>query len=278
MAGDIFSTLEPAAPATPVFNAPAAPSPVPQVGTTTALNQGAKPIKKGQRGRRLNGAFPAMAPTKPAMGFEAYLGPRADELTGTRRVGPRGQSWHGGVSPEEAMAQAEAEFAAMSDEEKSTWTSKANMEHVRGSEDQKRMGDYRGQMNEALGGGSRRGRGRSLAEVSGAASMSDGGTGFSGVRGAGSLGQKFQLRSQDQVAARVAQSPVTASSKPIATIRQPAASPGMTSSQSADYKANVNPDGTLKSGAYASAKPPTLPAGAIATKSPAGRRLAETFG
>lgn len=215
------------------------------------------------------------------MGYERFLSDRVAELTGTRKVSRRGQKWSGGLSPDEAMKRAEAEFAAMSDDEKDDWTRRANADHVRGPEDRARQGAYRREMNSALGGRAQSAGGASLAM---APSRSDGGPGFSGVAGAG-RNSPIQLRTPDQVRARVGNSLVhddlaDSAARQKATgdaIRARNAHPA---EQVAAYRANVNPDGTLKTGQY---QAPTTPApaprlgGAIAATSPAGRSLAGSF-
>lgn len=240
---------------------PSAPSgdPLALIGHPGA-GTGNKP-KGGGRGRRLRDiqAAPMMIPDRPAGGFEAYLDDEAGRKIGNRRVGPGGVRWRGGTSPEKAVARATQDYEGLSDDEKDYWTRRANMDTLRGPEDRARMAAYEDARAGALGGRSgRAGRGRPLSQI---AANTDGGSGFTGTRSRG-----IAMRTPEQIAARVANSPVTGA-KPVATIR----SSGFSDQQSREYWSRVNPDGTLSTGEYRPAQPKAL------AVSPKGRPLSETF-
>lgn len=180
-------------------------------------------------------------------GAEAYISDQAPRLIGNRRVDSRGVRYRGGVSPEEAVSRTTADFAALSDAEKDAWTARANGDDLRGPADRANQAAYQQERDEALNGR----RGRPVATPAAAPVISDGGSGFTGTRARG-----IAMRTPDQVAARIANSPVSVTGRPIATIRQSTAN----NYDPAAYKANVALDGKL-----IAPTPGAAPASATAT-------------
>ena len=229
---DAVSTLDPAMPS----NAPLTFASAPVAGGEL-MNPTRRPKAKARGKRKRTQAAPinplARAPERPGTGYEQFVSEKADGMTGRLHVNSRGARYRGGKSPDQVLSTLEAQYAGMTDEEKDYWTQRANMTHVRGPLDRA--------LNDAYQGG---GDGRSLSNLlyngGGGASGGTGGAGFTGVAGAG-RGQQFQLRTPDQVAARIASSPVTVTGKPLATIRQPQPSMGMTSAMAAEYASRVDP-------------------------------------
>lgn len=191
-------------------------------------------------------------PEKPRGGAEAYISDRAPGLMGNRRVNNRGVRYRGGVSPEEAVSRTTEEFAALPDAEKDAWTARANGDDLRGPADRANQAAYESARAAAMGGG------RPVAASAAVATpISDGGTGFTGMSRSMPGARGIAMRTPDQVAARIASSPVSVTGKPIATIRQSTAN----NYDPAAYKANVALDGKLiaptPGAAPASANAPT---------------------
>jgi hypothetical protein len=163
--------------------------------------------KRRGEGRRLRELESSLATPPPAGDKEYYISTRAAELSeGSNRSIRNGRVRQNGPSREASALQAAEEWSGMDDDTRSVYFHKANGE---------RSSAFQAAVNPASTPGA--GRGTPLGA---SARPSDGGTGFTGVQGAGKNGS-FQLRTPEQVQARKLSSLVGNSSTPVSSVASP---------------------------------------------------------
>jgi len=163
--------------------------------------------KRRGEGRRLRELESSLATPPPAGDKEYYISTRAAELSeGSNRSIRNGRVRQNGPSREASALKAADEWSGMDDATRNTYFDKANGE---------RSSAFQAAVNPASTPGA--GRGTPLGA---SARPSDGGTGFTGVQGAGKNGS-FQLRTPEQVQARKLSSLVGGSSTPVSSVASP---------------------------------------------------------
>lgn len=217
--------------------------------------------RRAQRGvQAAAGPSLAQALERPTLGVERYLEEQraaaGSTIIGGRRGG--GERYKSGpyrnMTPAQADEKIRADYAAMDDGRRQAYESGAQGADIASEREKQAMAGHYSALDQAAGvtgRGGRAGRGGGGAGGSGGfvempARRSDGGSGFTGTRGAGKA-NTFALRTPEQVSARIENSPASAltGGRPAGTVdvrrvsSERTSAPGMTSAMSADYKARA---------------------------------------
>jgi hypothetical protein len=237
----------------------------------------------GRRGPESPPGALAASLERPKFGIERYLEEQTAAAGGTITGGRRALNTqytsgpYRGMTPDQAREKMRQAYAALPDKQRAAYERGAQGGDIMSGREASALAGHHAAAETAagLGGMARRSGGGggnnmgSARERPGPAGT-DGGPGFTGVAGAG-RGRSFGMRSEEEVAARIAGSPVSGLQRqpsraaPVSSERTSAV--GMTSAQSEAYKRDAMERWGTGGGspatnlARALEKPPGLPAG-----------------